>query len=444
MAYGIMSDGQDGLNWGGVRLDAIPQDIRTQQAANDASRNMFLAIAASQPNQQAAEAYMKMADTQRDPLTNYDAMLKLRNQAGQGDTYAVQNAEAQYKLRNLQRQSQIMNELEPMPGGAIPVSVPRLMMGDGGQAPQMPAAYSSYGGPSASIGQATGSAAGVTGGVPGIAAAGGPGAAIGAATGAPTVAPASGVPGAPGAPATTTAMRTAYQNIMASLTPEQQFMVRAQSPDKMMETAFKLYSDKGEPVTFKTDDGREVQRIFKAGKWLTPEQALGKGTAQISERDNPMGVYKNDTEAKAGARANEMILAEKKIQDFTDSGRTLGSTLGSKVPFTNDYFTSPEFKQLQQAAREWGAAKLYHDTGATASPAEIDEKFKTFIPQVNDDAATIEQKRQARLEAMRGVIGAAGQNYRGPNVGVKEHSAPIGIGSTFNTPGGTVKIIGVR
>jgi hypothetical protein len=68
-----------------------------------------------------------------------------------------------------------------------------------------------------------------------------------------------------------------------------------------------------------------------------------------------------------------------------------------------NHMRSPEYQQYRQAAMQWVRAKLRKESGAQISPDEFEGDFRTFFPQPGDDAKVIEQKRQARAQALEGM-----------------------------------------
>jgi len=69
---------------------------------------------------------------------------------------------------------------------------------------------------------------------------------------------------------------------------------------------------------------------------------------------------------------------------------------------------SPEGQRYYQAAADWVRAKLRKESGAVISPEEMAQEIRTYFPVPGDTAATIEQKRRARLQAQEGMRQMAG------------------------------------
>lgn len=117
--------------------------------------------------------------------------------------------------------------------------------------------------------------------------------------------------------------------------------------------------------------------------------------------------------AKSANFAARMIDSEEKLQAAMADPKkfnpaTLGTATVNALPeVAANYFRSPEGQKYMQSAREWIRAYLRRESGAAISADEFRQDFLTFFPQPNDDAATIEQKRQARMLAATGIANEA-------------------------------------
>jgi hypothetical protein len=60
-----------------------------------------------------------------------------------------------------------------------------------------------------------------------------------------------------------------------------------------------------------------------------------------------------------------------------------------------------EVQKYRQAQEDWVRAKLRKESGAVIGKEEMEQEIKTYFPQPGDKQGTIEQKRQARLNAQR-------------------------------------------
>ncbi len=74
-------------------------------------------------------------------------------------------------------------------------------------------------------------------------------------------------------------------------------------------------------------------------------------------------------------------------------------------------FSSSEYKQYERAKMDFATAVLRQETGAQINASEFIWIDKTYFPQFGDDKQTIANKRQAREDALAGMITQAGAAY---------------------------------
>lgn len=130
--------------------------------------------------------------------------------------------------------------------------------------------------------------------------------------------------------------------------------------------------------------------------------------------------YKASLEAKVGpkpaqnefaaagfakrARQAESALAQPGVNTGTDWADTIqGASLG--IPFVGDLSipnrAKSESRQLfEQAQNNFVSAVLRKESGAAISPQEAAQEAKKYFPQPGDGPAVVEQKRQAREQAI--------------------------------------------
>jgi hypothetical protein len=65
-------------------------------------------------------------------------------------------------------------------------------------------------------------------------------------------------------------------------------------------------------------------------------------------------------------------------------------------------------QQQEQAERNFINATLRKESGATISPTEFDNAQKQYLPQPGDSETVLEQKRQNRITALKGISAATG------------------------------------
>jgi hypothetical protein len=120
-----------------------------------------------------------------------------------------------------------------------------------------------------------------------------------------------------------------------------------------------------------------------------------------------------------------MITASRELdeiakQGFTGTGRAqqlATFAAGTKgIPFTPAgpiaHMAAPQIAQKYvQAQRQWTEGFLRFQSGATITPAELEQGVATYFPQTGDGPQVIKQKEMMRRQAeqnMRAAAGAAG------------------------------------
>lgn len=161
----------------------------------------------------------------------------------------------------------------------------------------------------------------------------------------------------------------------------------------------------------------------------------------------------NDTQSKALLFGSRMQAANEIIDTLAKGGKyfsTPGANgmLGGVVNMVN----SKEGQQLDQAKRDFINATLRRESGAVISDPEFDNGKKQYFPQVGDAPEVIEQKRQNRLLAQRGILAEVpNSDSRVAQVrGTPEQRPPaspvdaaayaaLPSGATYTTPSGEVR-----
>lgn len=118
--------------------------------------------------------------------------------------------------------------------------------------------------------------------------------------------------------------------------------------------------------------------------------------------------------------------AEAVLQRLESEGTNLGNALAAKIPLAGNYMVSPEYQLYEQAQRNFINAQLRRESGAVISEEEFDNARKQYFPQPGDSAAVIAQKRQNRMDAIKGFeIGAGpGAESAGKD---NANNDPVGI-----------------
>ena len=108
----------------------------------------------------------------------------------------------------------------------------------------------------------------------------------------------------------------------------------------------------------------------------------------------------------------------KQIEALEDAGFNpvnIQDVIINNLPFVPDaierYLSSAEYKQYKRAQMDFSTAVLRQETGAVINDSEVIWIDKTYFPEFGDDRQTILNKRQARRDALAGMITQAGKAY---------------------------------
>lgn len=176
-------------------------------------------------------------------------------------------------------------------------------------------------------------------------------------------------------------------------------------------------------------DARAAQRLsFDQAKWkwekANPDMELKEGPdgqmIAVNKRTGVaqpvtmggtavVGSGKPLTESQSKA-AKFSILMDNAFQasDKLEKSVGVGGKLLAGSSFTN--FMAPEAaQQYEQAKRNWVAANLRQESGAVIGADEMAAELKRYFPVAGDGPKQVEQKRQARLDAMAGMEAMAGE-----------------------------------
>ena len=111
-------------------------------------------------------------------------------------------------------------------------------------------------------------------------------------------------------------------------------------------------------------------------------------------------------QSKALLFGSRMQSANKILDDLQTAGK-LFSTPGANTPYVGglvNLVNSEQGQQLDQAKRDFLNATLRRESGAVISPAEFENADKQYFPQPGDASKVVEQKRQNREVAIRGIL----------------------------------------
>lgn len=150
----------------------------------------------------------------------------------------------------------------------------------------------------------------------------------------------------------------------------------------------------------------------------TGERELGKTPPKFSQgQQNAAGFARRMRSAEDIAKnltSGEGAYDPTNIVDF--SGAKLPPELAGSV-------VSDTGKQYEQAKRNFLNSQLRFESGAAISESEYANAERQYYPIPGDDAATIEQKRRLREDAIAAMVKAAGGAYGSPS---KQKGVPAG------------------
>ncbi|PSL86670.1 hypothetical protein C7T35_01505 [Variovorax sp. WS11] len=216
--------------------------------------------------------------------------------------------------------------------------------------------------------------------------------------------------------------------VQAALTPIQ---LRAQAARTAQaeagDTARALIAERGTEARARIADAQNAETNAIARKRLEIEAAKVAGESPAGYRRKTDGTLEfvpggpadpsvrgsraplNDTQAKALQFGTRMQTAGDLLDSLASKGvnqpglikraaETVGA--GGLANFTQ----SAEQQQVEQAQRDFINAALRRESGAAIADHEFDNARKQYFPQPGDGEKVIEQKRQNRLLATRGIL----------------------------------------
>jgi hypothetical protein len=195
---------------------------------------------------------------------------------------------------------------------------------------------------------------------------------------------------------------------------------------------YTLYKNgKGQDVTV---GSKTEQALLNSGWSLTPSDTPVPGrdiplpeAVAAQKRDIALaGAGMNESQSKAAGFADRMAASDAIINRLAAEGTDLYNRMASGVPLAGNYLVSEEFKQFDQAKRDFVNAILRRESGAVIADSEFDNADKQYFPQPNDGPDVIAQKAANRARATLGIMRAAGPNYE-PDVKPSEVPSPSDI-----------------
>jgi hypothetical protein len=131
----------------------------------------------------------------------------------------------------------------------------------------------------------------------------------------------------------------------------------------------------------------------------------GKGTAMSESQSNATayGMRMKEANAILEDLAKKGVLKGALIEGIPLVGESLGKVLPSVLGGTSE-----AQQQVNQAKSNFITAVLRKESGAVISDSEFDREDRKYFPQVNDSAAVIKQKENARKLAIKAIEVQAG------------------------------------
>ena len=182
-------------------------------------------------------------------------------------------------------------------------------------------------------------------------------------------------------------------------------------------------SEWGKQIISSSKDNPQLLSLLPGLQSLDPtsktfQQDLGKVTQQI-------GNIQAQTQQTQGIVPGQKPTGKASPQDAAYATRTLNAN--SKITELGNKFTgifsfgglfptqlqSKKRAQYEQAKRNFVNAVLRKESGAAISPSEFSSAEKQYFPEAGDDTETVRQKAINRIDAINGLIGAAGKAYNG-------------------------------
>jgi hypothetical protein len=138
-------------------------------------------------------------------------------------------------------------------------------------------------------------------------------------------------------------------------------------------------------------------------------QLTGKGTALTESQGNAVayGMRAKEANAILDELSKKGVLRGANIESTPFIGESLGKVLPSVLGGT-----SGAQQQVNQAKLNFITAVLRKESGASIPPSEYETEDKKYFPQMNDSAATIKQKENARKIAIQALGYQAGPGVK--------------------------------
>lgn len=171
--------------------------------------------------------------------------------------------------------------------------------------------------------------------------------------------------------------------------------------------------DKFTPVKITNPDGTTSTGAFNP---RTGQTTMAPG--QTSQPTNPYSYGKqNENQSKDSGYANRLFRAEGVLRDPKSiaAAESLYQRGLDNLPMgVGNYLQSSDYQRYDQAARDFVNAVLRRESGAAINQSEFDNAYRQYLPRPGDSKEVLAEKQRNRIEAIKGIAGGGGPNYRPP------------------------------
>lgn len=167
-----------------------------------------------------------------------------------------------------------------------------------------------------------------------------------------------------------------------------------------------------------TADGRTISykpklpAFMQKGATSPAGEATQDGGVQVTEIAEGKEKKYSEGQEVSYNYANRMTESTSIIDDLEGGGFTpnLSTKMTEAIPFgLGKFIQSPKEQKYLQASQDWIRAKLRKESGAVIGEDEMKAEFVTYFPQPGDTPELIEQKKQARETATKGMAKQSGR-----------------------------------
>lgn len=163
------------------------------------------------------------------------------------------------------------------------------------------------------------------------------------------------------------------------------------------------------------DDGSGGKTLIRINKATGASERVPIDGAQATP-NNPFAQpgKMNDEQGKAALYTSRMMKSEQVLRSIdaevaTNPVDKFRGAVSDRIGYN---IRSPEYQKFDQARRDFVNATLRRESGAVISEQEFANANQQYFPQPGDTKELIAQKRQNRMEAIRGIGAGAGRGYQ--------------------------------